>query len=52
VSESVSDPLSVVEARAGADSDAGCDVGSAGAGVVTETTMARVVTANARGIGG
>jgi hypothetical protein len=46
VSESVSDLISVVEARAGvgADSDEGCGAGSARAGAVTETTVVGVAT--------
>jgi hypothetical protein len=50
VFELVSDPVSMVEAGAGGDSDASCDAGSAR--VVTETATTAVVTANARGTGG
>jgi hypothetical protein len=50
VSESVSDPVSAVEARAGVDSDAGCGAGSAGAD--KETTTAGVATIVTKGTGG
>jgi excinuclease UvrABC ATPase subunit len=42
----------VVETRAGTDSDVGCDAGSVGARVVTDTTMTAVVTSDASGTGG
>jgi hypothetical protein len=51
-SESVSDPGSAVEARAGTNSDRGCAAGSTRAKVVTDTATAAVVTAGAGGTGG
>jgi hypothetical protein len=50
VLESVSDPVSTVEA--GADSDAGRGARSAGARAVTEINMTGVATADTRGSGG
>ena len=49
---SVSDPGFVVEDGAGGDSDAGCYVGSVGAGADTKIAMATVEIANARGTSG
>ena len=46
------DPGSVVEARAGTDSDAGSAAGATGTEAVTETATAVVVTADAGGTSG
>jgi hypothetical protein len=51
-SESVSDPGSAVEARAGTDSDGSYAVGAAGAEEVIDTATAAVVTVEAGGTGG
>ncbi len=50
--ESVSDPGSAVEARAGTDSDGGYAAGAVRAEEVTDTATAAVVIARAGGTGG
>jgi hypothetical protein len=52
VSESVSDPVSMIESRAGADSDASYGAGSAGAGASIDTVTTGVATADTGGTGG
>lgn len=51
-SESVSDPGSAVETGADTDSDRGCDAGTTGEEVVTDTATTAVVTTGAGGTGG